>query len=315
MKAENIRIEDLLPGIQQIGRESDRIDKVAVVGFGVMGQGIAQTIAVVGIEVLAVEKDEESLERNQLSIEEKLDYEIQRWALTQSEKKAILARIHGSTDLDDCKDYDLVIEAVDEDFQLKKSIFQKLDKICPPGTIIVSNTSTLSLTKIASATNRPDRIIGMHFLNPVPKVPLVEIVRALKTSDSTFTTVKKFAERLGKTVVEVYEYPGFVTTRVIVPMINEAIHVLMEGVATADGIDTAMRLGYNMPYGPLELADTMGLDELLAWMETLFHELGDLKYRPCPLLRRLVREGHLGKKTGQGFFRYDENGNRLEPSP
>jgi len=315
MKAENIRIEDLLPGIQQIGRESDRIDKVAVVGFGVMGQGIAQTIAAVGIEVLAVEKDEESLERNQLSIEEKLDYEIQRWALTQSEKKAILARIHGSTDLDDCKDYDLVIEAVDEDFQLKKSIFQKLDKICPPGTIIVSNTSTLSLTKIASATNRPDRIIGMHFLNPVPKVPLVEIVRALKTSDSTFTTVKKFAERLGKTVVEVYEYPGFVTTRVIVPMINEAIHVLMEGVATADGIDTAMRLGYNMPYGPLELADTMGLDELLAWMETLFHELGDLKYRPCPLLRRLVREGHLGKKTGQGFFRYDENGNRLEPSP
>ncbi|MGB9772652.1 MAG: 3-hydroxyacyl-CoA dehydrogenase family protein [Bacteroidota bacterium] len=315
MKAENIRIEDLLPGIQQIGRESDRIDKVAVVGFGVMGQGIAQTIAAVGIEVLAVEKDEESLERNQLSIEEKLDYEIQRWALTQSEKKAILARIHGSTDLDDCKDYDLVIEAVDEDFQLKKSIFQKLDKICPPGTIIVSNTSTLSLTKIANATNRPDRIIGMHFLNPVPKVPLVEIVRALKTSDNTFTTVKKFAERLGKTVVEVYEYPGFVTTRVIVPMINEAIHVLMEGVATADGIDTAMRLGYNMPYGPLELADTMGLDELLAWMETLFHELGDLKYRPCPLLRRLVREGHLGKKTGQGFFRYDENGNRLELSP
>ncbi|MGC8897442.1 MAG: 3-hydroxyacyl-CoA dehydrogenase family protein [Bacteroidota bacterium] len=315
MKAENIRIEDLLPGIQQIGRESDRIDKVAVVGFGVMGQGIAQTIAAVGIEVLAVEKDEESLERNQLSIEEKLDYEIQRWALTQSEKKAILARIHGSIDLDDCKDYDLVIEAVDEDFQLKKSIFQKLDKICPPGTIIVSNTSTLSLTKIANATNRPDRIIGMHFLNPVPKVPLVEIVRALKTSDNTFTTVKKFAERLGKTVVEVYEYPGFVTTRVIVPMINEAIHVLMEGVATADGIDTAMRLGYNMPYGPLELADTMGLDELLAWMETLFHELGDLKYRPCPLLRRLVREGHLGKKTGQGFFRYDENGNRLELSP
>jgi 3-hydroxybutyryl-CoA dehydrogenase len=203
-----------------------------------------------------------------------------------------------------------VIEAVDEDFELKKSIFKKLDQICPPETIFVSNTSTLSLTKISEVTKRPDKIIGMHFLNPVPKVPLVELVRALKTSDETFKKVKAFAEQIGKTVVEVYEYPGFVTTRVILPMLNEAMHVLMEGIATAEGIDTAMKLGYNFQMGPLEMADTMGLDEVLTWMETLYRELGE-KYRPCPLLRKLVREGKLGKKTGEGFFKYDEYGRKI----
>lgn len=290
--------------------DSQRIKNVAVIGVGVMGRGIVQAIAQAGFDVIAVEKDEESLNNTKEKLEETLDYEIQRWAMTKSEKKSILSRIEWTTNIEDVKECELVIEAVDEDFELKKAIFKKLDEICPPHTIFVSNTSTLSLTKISEVTKRPDKIIGMHFLNPVPKVPLVELVRALKTSDETFKKVKAFAEQIGKTVVEVYEYPGFVTTRVIVPMLNEAMHVLMEGIATAEGIDTAMKLGYNFQMGPLEMADTMGLDEVLTWMETLYRELGE-KYRPCPLLRKLVREGKLGKKTGEGFFKYDEYGRKI----
>ncbi|MCS7228849.1 MAG: 3-hydroxyacyl-CoA dehydrogenase NAD-binding domain-containing protein [Candidatus Kryptonium sp.] len=290
--------------------DSQRIKNVAVIGIGVMGRGIVQAIAQAGFDVIAVEKDDSSLNNAMEKLEETLDYEIQRWAMTKSEKKSILSRIEWTTNIEDVKECELVIEAVDEDFELKKAIFKKLDEICPPHTIFVSNTSTLSLTKISEATKRPDKIIGMHFLNPVPKIPLVELVRALKTSDETFKKVKAFAEQIGKTVVEVYEYPGFVTTRVILPMLNEAMHVLMEGIATADGIDTAMKLGYNFQMGPLEMADTMGLDEVLTWMETLYKELGE-KYRPCPLLRKLVREGKLGKKTGEGFFKYDEFGRKI----
>lgn len=194
----------------------------------------------------------------------------------------------------------------------KKSLFKQLDKICNSNTIFVSNTATLSLTKLAEATSRPEKIIGMHFLNPVSKVPLVEIVRALKTSDDTFKKIKKFAEDLGKTVVEVFEYPGFVTTRVILPMLNEAMQALLEGIATAEGIDTAIKLGYGLNVGPLEMADTMGLDEILTWLDTLYHELGTPQYRASAILRRKVREGHLGKKTGEGFFKYDESGKRIE---
>ena len=276
-----------------------------------MGRGIAQTISAAGIGVLALEHDTKTLHAMIKALDEEMNREIQRWSMTESEKKAILSRIKTSSKLADVKRSDIVIEAVDEDFVLKKKIFKELDSICRPDTIFISNTSTLSLTKIAEVTLRPDKIIGMHFLNPVTKVPLVELVRGLKTSDETFIRVKDFAESLGKTVIEVYEYPGFVTTRIILPMLNEAMHVLMEGVASANDIDTALKLGYNLPVGPLEMADGMGLDELHAWMETLFHELGDLKYRPCPLLRRLVREGKLGKKTREGFFKYDEMGKKV----
>lgn len=242
------------------------------------------------------------------SLLEGMDRDIQRWTITKSEKNAIFSRIHGSTEFKNAAECNLIIEAVDENFEMKRRIFAELDELCSPETIFISNTSTLNLSKLAAATKRPDKVIGMHFLNPVPKIPLVELVRGLKTSDATFLVVKKFAERLGKTPVEVFEYPGFVTTRVIVPLLNEAMHVLMEGVATAEGIDTAMKLGYNFQYGPLELADMMGLDEVLAWMESLFHELGDAKYRPCPLLRRMVREGKLGRKNGEGFFKYNDQG-------
>lgn len=295
--------------------ESDRTGYIAIVGGGLMGRGIAETAAIAGINVLIIERDDESAEACKQRLSETLDSEIKRWALTKSEKKAILSRMKFSTGISDVAECDLVIEAVDEEFASKKAVFKELDKICDPNTVFVSNTATLSLTKLAEATARPDKIIGMHFLNPVPKIPLVEVVRALKTSDETFKRIKKFAEDIGKTVVEVFEYPGFVTTRVILPLLNEAMQVLLEGIATAEGIDTAIRLGYGLNVGPLEMADSMGLDEILTWLDTMYHELGTAQYRASPILRRKVREGHLGKKTGQGFFRYDESGKRIETNP
>lgn len=305
--------EESITDIFNISRsESDRAGYIAIVGGGLMGRGIAETAATVGINVLIIERDDESVETCRQRLSETLDSEIERWALTKSEKKAILARLKFSIDLADVAECDLVIEAVDEEFASKKAVFRDLDKICDPNTVFVSNTATLSLTKLADATARPDKIIGMHFLNPVPKVPLVEVVRALKTSDDTFQRIKKFAEDIGKTVVEVFEFPGFVTTRVILPLLNEAMQVLLEGIATADGIDTAIKLGYGLNVGPLEMADSMGLDEVLTWLDTMYHELGTAQYRASPILRRKVREGHLGKKTGQGFFKYDESGKRIE---
>ncbi|MHB1049967.1 MAG: 3-hydroxyacyl-CoA dehydrogenase family protein [Bacteroidota bacterium] len=303
--------QDILGDIQLTKKDSDGIHTIAVIGLGVMGQGIAQTVATAGIEVIAVEKSEKRLSHQLKSLDESLDNEIHRWTMTKSEKRAILSRIKGKTDLTDISAIPVVIEAVDENFELKKKLFHDLDTMCGPNTILVSNTSTLNLSKLAASTKRADKVIGMHFLNPVPKVPLVELVRGMKTSDETFIAIKKLAQRLGKTPIEVFEYPGFVTTRIIIPLLNEAMYILMEGVATAESIDTAMRLGYEFRYGPLELADIMGLDEVLAWMDSLFHELGEAKYRPCPLLRQMVRKGKIGKKMGEGFFKYDDHGKRI----
>ncbi|MGE5496742.1 MAG: 3-hydroxyacyl-CoA dehydrogenase family protein, partial [Syntrophothermus sp.] len=278
MDEEKLKLEDLL-GLSPQKEEKERIDYVAIIGAGVMGQGIAQTVSSSGVDVLIVEKDEEHLSCSKQNLSEAMDREISRWAMTKSEKKSILSRIKWTIDINEIADCDLVIEAVDEDLELKKAIFRQIDAIALPGTILVSNTSTLSLTKIAEVTKRTDKIVGMHFLNPVPKVPLVELVKAFDTSEHTLERVKEFAKRIGKTAVEVYEYPGFVTTRAIVPLLNEAMYILMEGVATAEGIDTAMKLGYNFPMGPLEMADAMGLDEVLAWMETLWKTLGEPRYR------------------------------------
>ncbi|MCX6168212.1 MAG: 3-hydroxyacyl-CoA dehydrogenase NAD-binding domain-containing protein [Ignavibacteriales bacterium] len=307
MAEEKLKLEDLLGESSKI-EGTGRIDYVAIIGAGVMGQGIAQTIANAGLDVLLVERDEEQIAKAKESLKVSMEREIARWAMTQSELKSVLSRIKWTIDMNEIPECDLVIEAVDENYDLKKKIFKELDAIAKPETIFVSNTSTLSLTKIAEVTKRRDKIIGMHFLNPVPKVPLVELVRALDTSDKTVEVSKKFAARIGKTAVEVYEYPGFVTTRAIVPLLNEAMHILLEGLASAKDIDTAMRLGYNFNTGPLEMADSMGLDEVLAWMETLWTTLGEPRYRPCPILRKLVRERKLGKKTGEGFFKYDADG-------
>ncbi|TKJ42487.1 3-hydroxybutyryl-CoA dehydrogenase [candidate division LCP-89 bacterium B3_LCP] len=281
---------------------------IGVLGAGTMGQGISEVASQAGIDVILIEKDDRSLQESLLGIEDHLDYEISRWSKTESDKKAILSRIHGTVDPTEAQNEPIVIEALPDNLELKKEIFASLDKICHEDTILITNTSTLSITEIAAVTGREDQVIGMHFLYPVSKTPVVEVVRGLKTSDDTFRRTFGFAQQLKKTPVEVFEYPGYVTTRIILPMLNEAMHVLMEGTASAGDIDTAIKLGYNMDHGPLALADQMGLDEVMIWMESLFHELGDLKYRPCPLLRKLVRAGHLGKKTHWGFFRYDKNG-------
>ncbi|HTX99290.1 MAG TPA: 3-hydroxyacyl-CoA dehydrogenase NAD-binding domain-containing protein [Bacteroidota bacterium] len=308
---ENLTFEDLGPSLTPQRRSDGAFQSVGVIGLGVMGQGIVETIANAGIEVIGVEKNEASLRNALDGLGRTIDTEIKRWSKTTSEKRAILSRVRGKTDLKELKECDIVIEAVDENFELKKRVLQEFYGVGKTDAVFISNTATLSLSKLAEASPHPDKIIGMHFLNPVPQVALVEIVRALKTSDQTYELVKAFASKIGKTPVEVFEYPGFITTRIILPMLNEAMHLLMEGNAKADAIDTAMRLGYGMQSGPLEMADTMGLDEVLMWMETIYHELGEPRFRPCPLLRRMVREGRLGKKTGEGFFRYNEDGKRL----
>lgn len=307
MADEKLKLEDLISDVKKSEGE-DIIETVAIIGAGVMGRGIAETIASAGIDVLVVEKEKESAEKAKEELINSMKHEISRWSMTESEMKSILGRIKWSYNLEEVKDSDLVIEAVAENFQLKRLIFKKLDEIVKKDTVFVSNTSTLSLSKIAEITQRPDKIIGMHFLNPVPKVPLVEIIKAIQTSDKTVKTIKDFAKKIGKTPVEVYEYPGFVTTRAIVPLLNEAMYILLEGVATAEDIDTAMKLGYEFKMGPMEMADAMGLDEVLAWMEQLWNTLGEPRYRPCPILRKMVRDGKLGKKTGEGFFKYDSHG-------
>jgi 3-hydroxybutyryl-CoA dehydrogenase len=283
---------------------TDGITTVAVFGAGIMGRGISQLIASKGMDVVLIERDAEKAKRGMAELEKSIDEEIARWTMTESEKRAILSRIKSTSKTDAVVHGDLVIESISENLQAKQNLWQKLDTICDPDTIFITNTSALSITEIASTINRQGKLIGMHFLNPVPKIPLVEIVRGLKTTDETYQIIKKFSETLDKTAVEVFEYPGYITTRIIVPMINEAIHIVMEGVASPEHVDTAMKLGYNFSKGPLALADQIGLDELMAWMETLFRELGEAKYRPCPLLRKLVRAGHLGKKSGKGFFEY-----------
>jgi 3-hydroxybutyryl-CoA dehydrogenase len=308
MSAEKLTLEDLLKSSPE-EVDTDSVNEIAIIGAGVMGQGIAQTISAAGLDVIIIEKDEKHLKASKTMLSESMDREIKRWGMTKSEKKAILSRIGWDISLDKIGDRDLIIEAVDEDYDLKVKIFSQLDKKAKKDCIFVSNTSTLSLTKISETTSRPDKMIGLHFLNPVPKIPVVEVVKCLHTSNETISKVKTFISQIGKTPVEVYEYPGFVTTRAIVPLLNEAMHILLEGIATAKDIDTAMKLGYNFQSGPLEMADSMGLDEVLAWMETLWKTLGEPRYRACPILRKLVRERKLGKKSGEGFYKYDEQGN------
>ena len=280
------------------------IKRIAVVGGGVMGNGIAQVFATAGFDVELIDAKPEFVERALANISKNLDRvaKKQSWALEQA--PAILARIKGSASLDAASKCELVIEAVSETFALKKSIFEQLDKATPAGTILATNTSSISITEIAAVTQRPDRVVGMHFMNPVPVMQLVEIIRGLATSDATYAVTEDLSKRLGKTPVEVNDFPGFVSNRILMPMINEACFTLMEGVATKESIDTVMKLGMNHPIGPLALADLIGLDTCVHIMEVLQQGFGDSKYRVCPLLRKMVKAGYLGRKSGRGFYEY-----------
>jgi len=280
------------------------IQTIGVIGGGTMGTGIAQVAARSGFNVVLHDLEQRFLERALQTISKNLDREVAKGTINAEDKTAALSRIVPAEKNSILTEADFVIEAVIEEVATKSKVFEAVDAIARPGVILASNTSSISITKIASKTKRPDRVIGMHFMNPVPIMTLVEIVRGLATSDETCQTTNRLAESLGKTPVEVNDFPGFVSNRVLMPMINEAVYCVMEGVGTKEAIDSVMKLGMNHPIGPLALADLIGLDVCLDIMEVLHAGLGEAKYRPCPLLRKMVDAGRLGRKSGQGFYRY-----------
>lgn len=279
---------------------------IGVLGTSTMGSGIIQVLAQHGFNVVFRELSQEYVDKGMSSISKNLDKLVRKEKITEEQKIEIMSRIKGSADISIMKEAELIIEATTENLEIKKALFKELDEVCNPDVILASNTSALSITEIAAATNRPDKVIGMHFFNPVPAMKLVEVIKGLVTSDETKNVILDLAKALGKTAVEAEEGPGFVVNRMLIPMINEAIGILADGIADAEGIDTAMKLGANHPMGPLALGDLIGLDICLAIMETLYEEFHDSKYRPHPLLKKMVRGNKLGRKTGEGFYKYDK---------
>lgn len=282
------------------------VNNVLVIGAGQMGSGIAQVCAQSGFSVTLHDVNEEQVKKGLATIEKLLQRSVEKERMTEEEKNETLNRIRLSSDLASAsKDADLVIEAIIENMEIKQSLFKQLDELTPEHAILASNTSSLSITEIAAATNRPEKVIGMHFMNPVPVMKLVEIIRALQTSDETYDVIADMTKKLYKTSVESKDYPGFIANRILIPMINEAIYTVYEGVASIEDVDTVMKLGANHPMGPLQLADFIGLDTCLYIMEVLYEGFGDSKYRPCPLLRQYVQAGWYGRKSGRGFYSYE----------